>query len=223
MHNLKYEALFAKWLNGPLSDDEQQEFERLCLEDPGFASQVETANQLNMTAEQFESVPVPHWQRENTFLVADKPKWWQWQGLPVASMAISAFALVLVITGFHVEVEGSKISMGFNSAPDEQAVAQLVDEKLHTYQQANQALFGKYVDAIVAQQKEASTQLTQYLLSSSRQERREDFSELVKFINEQRSDDQRFYARQINKMQQEIDVIATEYSQQDISRQMNIE
>ena len=87
----------------------------------------------------------------------------------------------------------------------------MVDAKLNDYQIANQAMFGKYVDAIAAQQKESSAQLTQYLLSSSRQERREDFAEFVKFINQQRDDDQRFMARQINHLQQDISLLQGSY------------
>jgi hypothetical protein len=54
------------------------------------------------------------------------------------------------------------------------------------------------------QQMDASTQLTQYLLGASRKERREDFAELIKYVNEQRGDDQLFYARQLNKLQKDI-------------------
>jgi hypothetical protein len=56
------------------------------------------------------------------------------------------------------------------------------------------------------QQLQTSTQLTEYLLTSNRQERREDFAELLKFVNQQRYDDQIFYARQLNDLQDEINI-----------------
>ena len=73
-------------------------------------------------------------------------------------------------------------------------------------------MFSKYADAMAAQQRESSAQLTQYLLASGRQERREDFAEFVKFINQQRDDDQRFMARQLNHLKQEINAMENSYS-----------
>jgi len=61
-----------------------------------------------------------------------------------------------------------------------------------------------FTQSLQEQQLSTSTQLTNYLLASSRQERKEDFGELIKFINEQRSDDQVYFARQLNQLQQEI-------------------
>lgn len=212
MHNSNHEDLLAKWLENSLSESERQEFETLCINDEDFARRVENANAVAMMAEQFEEVPVPSWDRESTFTAPERPRWWQWQGLPMASMAMSALAMVMVVSGFRVDVADGRLSMGFSDAPDQQQIAAMMDQKITDYQQSNQALFTQYVDALNTQQQKNSAELTQYLLSSSRQERREDFAELVKFINEQRSDDQRFYARQINNLQQEISALEAGYS-----------
>lgn len=212
MHNPNHEDLLAKWLENSLSESERQEFESLCINDEDFARRVENANAVAMMAEQFEEVPVPSWDRESTFTAPERPRWWQWQGLPMASMAMSALAMVMVVSGFRVDVADGRLSMGFSDAPDQQQIAAMMDQKITDYQQSNQALFTQYVDALNTQQQKNSAELTQYLLSSSRQERREDFAELVKFINEQRSDDQRFYARQINNLQQEISALEAGYS-----------
>lgn len=213
MPNPQQEALLAKWLDNALTQEERQTFEHWCIEDKEFAAQVQVANQVAMTAEQFDAPPLPNWDRNATFGFDEKPKWWQWQGLPAMSFATSAFAIVLVVSGFKFEMADGRLSMGFGSGPDEQQVAALVDEKINAYQQANQALFTQYVDALASQQQKSSAELTQYLLSSARTERREDFAELVKFINEQRSDDQRYYARQINHLREEIDDIGAPYPQ----------
>ena len=49
-------------------------------------------------------------------------------------------------------------------------------------------------------------------MASSREERKEDFAELLTFINDQRIDDQRFYAQQFSRLQDEIDDIEIGYS-----------
>ena len=127
------------------------------------------------------------------------------------SMAMSAMAIVMVVSGFSVQVSEGKLTMGFQQGPSDEQVAALVNQKLNDYQQANQAMFTQYVTALQQQQQENSTQLTQYLLTSSRQERREDFAELIKFINQQRDDDQRYYARQLTQLQREINSLDDGY------------
>ncbi|NMH60496.1 anti-sigma factor family protein [Alteromonas ponticola] len=213
MHNPEYESLITAWLDGQLSAEQRQRFEQLCLEDEAFAQQVETANQFSLAAEQFEKMPVPAWNKDSTwFAHHTKAPWWQLQWIPLASMAMSVAAMVMVLSGFHVQVNDGQMTLGFDRGPDEKQINQLVAKRLDEYKESNQLLLTQYMDAVAKQQQESGAQLTQYLLSSSRQERREDFAELVKFINQQRSDDQRFYARQINNLEQEIDAIGTTYS-----------
>jgi RNA polymerase-interacting CarD/CdnL/TRCF family regulator len=93
-----------------------------------------------------------------------------------------------------------------------QEVAKALGEQRDFYQQANQTLFKEYAQALSTQQQQSSAELTKYLLASSREERKHDFAELIKFINEQRIDDQRFYARQFTRLQDEIDDIEIGYS-----------
>ncbi|RDV28155.1 hypothetical protein DXV75_04115 [Alteromonas aestuariivivens] len=221
MSDSKQQVLISKWLDQQLTEDERNEFEYLCLHDAAFAGLVETASRIAMGAEQFEQLSVPDWNKSATFLSDDAPRWWQWQGLPIASMTMSLVAMVMVVSGFHVEVSGSKLSMGFARVPDADAVAAIVDTRLETYQQSSQTLLTQYLDALNTQQQQNSAQLTQYLLSSSRKERREDFAELVKFINQQRTDDQRFVARQINHLQQEISAISTDYTVTNTPMELN--
>lgn len=211
MANYESDYLFGQWLDNALTNEERDAFEALCLSDKAFAAQVETATQLSVAAEQFTPPPMPAWDKNATFVAPDKPKWWQWQGLPVMSMAMSALAIVMVVSGFSVQVSEGKLTMGFQQGPSNEQVAALVNQKLNDYQQANQAMFTQYVAALQQQQQENSTQLTQYLLTSSRQERREDFAELIKFINQQRDDDQRYYARQLTQLQREINSLDDGY------------
>jgi hypothetical protein len=215
--------LFAAWLADELSADQQSKFEEVCTTDADFAKRVGAANFSRMLGETSVNADAPSWDKEEAFdfsalAVKQAAKngasysgyWWQRQGLSMASFACSVVAIVMVTTGFNVQINEGRVSVGFNqSEVSEQDIAALVDTRIATYQQTNQMLFSQYIDAMQSQQIQANTQLTEYLLSSSRQERREDFAELIKFVNEQRSDDQNFYARQINDLKQDIDLFGS--------------
>jgi ribosomal protein L11 methylase PrmA len=109
----------------------------------------------------------------------------------------------MVLSGMQVKMEEGAMTISFAGKQSSAEIERLVNEKLESFEQKQQLALTHYRDAMQQQQLDTSTQLTQYLLTSSRQERREDFAELIKFINQQRSDDQLFYARQFNELQQE--------------------
>ena len=196
--------LLAAWLEGTLTDSQREQFEALCSEDKEFAEQVQGANHMLMEAESYQPASVPEWDRESTFAAPEKSKWWQWQGMPAFSLGTSLVAIVMVMSGFQISVHDGAMTISFTSQPSQAQIQAMVDEKLDTFQQNQQLALANYAQSIQQQQLDASTQLTNYLLASSRQERREDFAELIKFINEQRSDDQMFFARQLNKLEKEI-------------------
>lgn len=205
------QSLLAAWLDGSLTAEQRQQFERLCLEDDAFADRVETAGRCFTASENFVAPAVPAWDKSATFVAPTQSRWFEWQGWPLASMAMSVLAMVMVVSGFRVDMSDDRLSLGFGDSLDKHEVAALVDAKVEDYKNANQAVFREYADALASQQRQSSAELTEYLLASSRKERREDFAELVKFINQQRTDDQRFYARQLHNLQQ--DVSALESSQ----------
>ena len=204
MHNDDKSKILGDWLDGKLSDQQRDEFEQFCAEDAEFAKRVESANQMMMEADGFEQQNVPNWDRSGTFDAPEKQSWWNWQGLPALSFCTSFFAIAMVVSGFEVTTTDGKVTMGFASTQSTEEIAMLVDQKISEYQQGQQQALNVFAQTMQQQQLDASTKLTEYLLTSSRQERREDFAELIKFVNEQRSDDQLFYARQINKLQQDI-------------------
>ncbi|GAB2696947.1 hypothetical protein Q4574_05615 [Aliiglaciecola sp. 3_MG-2023] len=202
MPNLNQSELLAAWMEGDLSPQQQQQFESLCIEDDDFSKQVEMANRASLFAQDYQSQAAPNWNQEASFDYQASQKWWQWQGFSVFSSALSIVAIVLVFSGFEASVEGGKMTFGFRDSGQrlEQKVARQLDE----FKAQQNAALNDYVASLREQQLDASTQLTQYLLASSRQERKEDFGELIKFINEQRNDDQLFYARQLNQLQNAI-------------------
>lgn len=204
MHSDDKSILFGDWLEGKLDPQQRVEFERLCAEDAAFAEKVESANQMMMVAESFQPDRVPDWDRKGTFDAPVTRNWWNWQGLPALSFCTSMVAIVLVFSGFEVTTNDGKMTMGFANNQSAKDIEMLVDKKLTEYQQGQQQSLNLFAQTMQQQQLDTSTKLTEYLLTSSRQERREDFAELIKFVNEQRSDDQLFYARQINKLQEDI-------------------
>ena len=206
------QSLLAAWLDDSLTTSQRQQFERLCLEDEAFAHRVETAGRCFTASENFTAPAVPAWDKSATFVAPDKSGWFQWSWLPVASMAMSVLAMVMVVSGFRIDMNDNRLSLSFADSLDEREIAALVNAKVEDYKNANQAVFREYADALASQQRQSSAELTEYLLASSRKERREDFAELVKFINQQRTDDQRFYARQLHNLQQDVSALESSQS-----------
>mgnify|MGYP003625594129 FL=1 len=201
---LSNQQLFGLWVEEQLSGSQQHEFEQRCVHDKDFAKQVETYNIFAVHSEHYHHDEVPNWDRESTFDMPQKAKWWQWQGLPSLSFATSMLAIVMVLTGLQVRMEDGAMTISFADKQSTQEIDRLVDDRLAQFQQVQQLALTEYTQAMGQQQMDASAQLTQYLLGASRKERREDFAELIKYVNEQRGDDQLFYARQLNKLQQDI-------------------
>lgn len=216
MPKLNNSELLAIWLDGQLNEAQRADFEQRCATDNEFAAQVQTANLFQAQSETYQDQDVPDWPSAATYdeelysrannqpSSRSQSKWWQWQGLPALSLGTSMLAIVMVISGLQVTSTDGALTISFSDGVDTKKVEQLVAAKLSSYQQEQQLALNTFAQTLQRQQLDASTQLTQYLLSSSRQERKEDFAELIKFVNQQRGDDQQFYARQLNKLQQDI-------------------
>lgn len=204
MRNDENSDIFGNWLEGKLTPQQRPEFERLCAEDEAFSQQVEAANAMMMQAESYKPEAVPDWDRTSTFEQVKASKWWHWQGLPALSLGTSMLAIVMVLSGLEVRTDDGAMTISFAGQQDSKKIEKMVTDKLNEYQQNQQVAMNTFAQSLQQQQLDASGQLTQYLLTSSRQERREDFAELIKFVNEQRNDDQLFYARQLNKLQEDI-------------------
>ncbi|QHJ13359.1 hypothetical protein FX988_03620 [Paraglaciecola mesophila] len=194
--------LLALWLEGKLTPKQRDEFEQRCIQDSQFAEQVDTAAMVKIGADDYSSSEVPKWNKAATFEPQHARNSWSW--LSGVSFVTSALAIVLVLTGTQVTTSEGELRIRFGSGQSEQALAKLVDSKLDAFKQNQQEAFSLYAQTLQQQQLESASQLTNYLLTSSRKERREDFAELIKFVNQQRSDDQLFYARQLNQLQQDV-------------------
>lgn len=216
---LSNEQLLGLWVEQQLNEQQRNVFEQRCLNDKAFAKQVEMFNIFSMQSMHYQSDEVPSWDRSSTFNMPEKIKWWHWQGLPTLSFATSMLAIVMILTGLQVRTDDGAMTISFagkyREQRSEQEIDKLVDIKLAQFQIIQQRALINTTQTMQQQQMDASTQLTQYLLGASRKERREDFAELIKYVNEQRGDDQLFYVRQLNKLQQDI------YAKPDLTGNIN--
>ncbi|MCV2884950.1 hypothetical protein OE749_09600 [Aestuariibacter sp. AA17] len=204
MPNYDKHELLAAWLEGTLTESQRDAFEKACSQDEAFSEHVAAANVAMMDVDSHSFQSVPSWNRDATFTSPDTTKWWQWQALPAMSFCTSMLAIVMVITGFEVRVDNGSVTLGFSSQPNAQQLQAMIDEQMTEYKDQQTAVLTQYTQALQQQQLATNTELTKYLLSSSRKERKEDFAALIEFINQQRSDDQMFYARQLNKLENHI-------------------
>ena len=218
------EALIIAWVNNSLTDEQKATFTKKYAQDSVFAAAADNASLLAGSASEFVAPPLPDWNKAQLFPAQDQSSWFQWQGFPALACALSAVAIVLVFTGMPNKDNGKALAAQAPSNVDAEQLSNLVAEQVRVqvqqqviqqremYQEANQVLFKEYAQSLAAQQQQTSADLTQYLLASSREARKQDFAELLQFINDQRIDDQRFYARQFSKLQDEIDGIGMGYS-----------
>ncbi|MGY0590734.1 MAG: hypothetical protein ACW7DX_11230 [Paraglaciecola chathamensis] len=206
--------LLALWLEDNLTPEQRTIFEERCVQDDDFAQQVEAASTIKLHADGYQDFDVPQWDRDKTFDCQERvdsrnpfeysARRQRWAWLPSVSFAMSALAIVLVLTGTQVSLTSGELRIRFGHEQSQLAMSKLIDSKLDTFKQNQQEAFSLYAQTLQQQQLESASQLTNYLLTSSRKERREDFAELIKFVNQQRSDDQLFYARQLNQLQQDV-------------------
>ncbi|GGD66069.1 hypothetical protein [Lacimicrobium alkaliphilum] len=196
------ENLFALWLEERLNPAQQQQFEQLLAQDDELAQRVATARQIKQSASEYRPQSVPPWQPG---AVAHRQQRSQpWRGWLPLSFATSMLAIVMVLLQVEIQWHKQGVMISFAGQGTEQKIANEVAARLENFEQQQQQQLAQYVNELEKSQQQANMQLTNYLLSSSRTERREDFAELIKFVNEQRSDDQLYFARQLNQIQQQV-------------------
>ncbi len=204
------ERLFARWLDDELSQDEQVEFEQLCREDQDFSDRVATMGRFESLSQQFEELDVPEWNRQNTIVPqtghAQQPTapWWHWSGLPLISLATSMAAIFMVATNMQINMSDQGLLISFANNYSEQQIQKMLDQRIQDYEQNSNQQLAIYSKQLQQQQQQFSTQLADYVLTSNRSERKEDFADLIKFVNQQRNDDQTYYASQLNRLEQNI-------------------
>lgn len=192
---------FEDWLNGKLDKSQSQHFENVVMNDEEsteLGERMKTAKYVEYLADTSQERDVPEWDR-TAGVEFEENHWWQWQGLPAVSMAFSCFAMALVLFNVQLTVDDNGVLLTFGSQHQEQnklmqekmqqQVAQMVDEKLSDYQQQQQLALANFTNELTTTQQQSNLQLATYILDTSRQERKEDISDFIQFVNAQRDDD----------------------------------
>ena len=190
-NQLTNEQFFQRWLEGELTAEQSVEFEQRAANDKELQQRLATARVIEQQVHCYEQAKVPDWDRHSTFDVDHTP-WWQWHGLPALSMAFSVFAICLVV--FKVELvsqdNGFAVNFGGGSeAFDSAQVDALVTERLQQFANEQELVMANYKSELKDSQQDNNLQLASYVLSATRQERNEDISDFIKYVNEQRSED----------------------------------
>lgn len=203
MSEQQKQLLFELWLEDKLTPTQQQAFAQLCADEPEWEQRANLASEVQQQAASYHMQEVPEWDAAATFSQQPQQRWWQWSGLPAMSFATSLLAIVMVIARVEIQMVNNGLTISFADS-NQQKLQQMLDQQLQDFQQQQQNLLASYSQDLRNEQLRSNTELSRYLIDSSRTERREDFAELIKYVNQQRSDDQLFYARQINKLQNQV-------------------
>ena len=188
------EQKFSDWLDGKSSQTNYSDSGEL---DKAWQDREAMAQQLFHQAGLEEQKEVPAWDRGSTFSGVEEKPWWQWSGLPVLSMACSFFAIALVLLKVELVVQDEGVLLTFAGNSQLQTKAQqqalvntLVEQRLKEFASEQQVVLANYAADIVTRQQDNNLQLASYILDASRQERQEDISDFISYINEQRKDEQ---------------------------------
>jgi hypothetical protein len=193
---LEQEQAFANWLDGksgdaPLSEELHDKLDDKVNVGSNWQERKDTAHFIAHQVAMSSEVDVPTWDRASGFK-NDKIPFWQWRGLPVMSMAFSMFAIALVLFKVELVMQDDGILLSFagnNAQQQDKKIATLVDEKLQSFAQEQQVVLANYAADIKVQQQDSNLQLASYIIGASRQEREEDISDFIQYINAQRKDD----------------------------------
>ncbi|WP_068545634.1 anti-sigma factor family protein [Thalassotalea crassostreae] len=184
------EKQFQLWLDGKLDAEQAVQFEQSIEDNAELKQRLAMARYLEQQVHCIAQEDVPAWDRESTFST-DKSPWWQWQGLPVLSFTSSVFAIMLVI--FNVQFISTEQGYAVNFGHQEQQTAKdvntLIEQQLGDFAKEQQVVMTNFVSDLKQSQTDNNLKLASYLMSTTRQERQQDISAVVKFVNEQRDDD----------------------------------
>ena len=137
--------------------------------------------------------------------------------MPMVSMACSLAAVVALMP-----------FLAPSSKMDEQTIAALVEQgvqqqiatkvddmvaiKLKEFAAEQQVILANYRADMLTQQQSSNLELASYILTASRQERKEDMADFISFINAQRKDEQLMQKIKFQQLQQEISLQKVNYT-----------
>ena len=161
-------------------------------------------------ADQLEPETVPPWPREHSYQGQQELAWWQRPWLPMASLATSFMAVFMVLAQVQLTIDEHGFSLRFGDNTQQQLTA-LVEQRMAEYGADQQVLLANYASNLRADLRtdmateiaSANQTLVNYLLATSREERRDDMAELIRYVNSQREDDQVYFANQLQQLSED--------------------
>ncbi len=200
------EHKFSAWLEQKTSQKNQRVTQEDFTSDTLWQARESTANYIANQVDVQQEYDVPNWDRAASF-DSDKTSWWQWQGFPALSFAFSCFAIALVLLKVEINLQPEGIMLSFadnQQANNDERIAQLVDQKLQAFASEQQVVLANYAADIKVKQQDSNLQLASYIMGASRQERKEDMNDFIKYINEQRADEQFTQQLKFKQLEQAI-------------------
>jgi len=142
---------------------------------------------------------VPNWNRaaafeQNSNHLSNKfeaTPWWHWQS--VGGLALAASISIIALLGIYTN-KGENIDQATIAMLVKEQVAQQLDvevnRKLREFASEQQVILANYKAELSERQEQNNLQLAGYVMSAARNERKEDLTDFVSFINAQRKDEQ---------------------------------
>jgi len=130
---------------------------------------------MSQMTHRWENARVPSWRKQDTFFESSS---WQWPQM--LAMAASVLALVLVLTDVHITTTDNGITLARGNGA---AVTQQVEAQLASYADTQADLLNQRLDEYSDQQAANNQLMLTTLLQASRQERRDDMTSLVSYLN----------------------------------------
>ena len=165
---------------------------------------------------------VPHWNRAAAFEqcfdsneVNGKVLSWTWWQMPVMSAAFSLAMVALVLSWVNPQANEVDVTTLISQQVNEQVekrlavevhqrVEQIVSLKLREYAAEQQVVLANYRADIYKNQQSNNLELASYILTASREERKDDLTDFISFINAQRKDEQLAQKIKFQQLEREI-------------------
>ncbi len=161
--------------DGRLSPSVREEVESHLNHCDDCAALLQDIWQMSQMTHRWENARVPSWRKQDTFFESSS---WQWPQM--LAMAASVLALVLVLMDVHITTTDNGITLARGNGA---AVTQQVEAQLASYADTQADLLNQRLDEYSDQQAANNQLMLTTLLQASRQERRDDMTSLVSYLN----------------------------------------
>ena len=209
--NQSLEQLFFAWSNGEALSP--LELEKL-MASSEYQEKVHLIEMLKQQNEQIEqSFDVPKWDRSSTFVSRpDKTSNW-WQQSAMSVLAVSFSFIVCVMFVFDLKVQWHDGSVQLLTAQQQKLLWQkeqqvFIQNQVALWNEQNHQQIKDAITQLEENQTQRTVKLANYLIDSSRTERKEDLQRFVTAIQEQRAADLRYFQSELGELQYKFQMVA---------------